>query len=298
MKIVLIGKNGQLGWELQQILPALGEVIALSRSDLDLSVPDTIQKTVTELKPQLIVNAAAYTEVDLAESQIDLATNINALAPGILAEVSCSIGAVFIHYSTDYVFDGKLERPYNESDPVNPLNMYGKSKYQGEENIKQVGDAYLIFRTSWVYSMRGNSFVNKVLGWSRKNTTLKIVSDQISSPTWARALAEATNSALVENSIDLLETIREKHGVYHLAGSGYTSRYEWATQILANDPNQAEQVVQAIEPVSSDEFPTPALRPLFTALDCSKFEQIFGLRLPKWEESLQKAMAKQTAVTK
>jgi dTDP-4-dehydrorhamnose reductase len=171
MKIVLIGKNGQLGWELQQILPALGEVIPLSRSDLDLSVPDTIQKTVTELKPHLIVNASAYTEVDLAESQIDLAMNVNALAPGILAELACKTGAVFIHYSTDYVFDGKLERPYTESDPVNPVNMYGKSKHQGEENIKQAGDAYLIFRTSWVYSLRGNSFVNKVLGWSRKNTS-------------------------------------------------------------------------------------------------------------------------------
>ena len=298
MKIVLIGKNGQLGWELQQMLPALGEVMALSRSDLDFSAPDTIRKTVTELKPNLIINAAAYTEVDLAESQVNLAMNVNAVAPGILAELSRRMGAVFIHYSTDYVFDGKLERPYNESDPVNPLNMYGRSKHQGEENIKQAGDAYLIFRTSWVYSLRGNSFVNKVLGWSRKNTTLKIVSDQISNPTWARALAETTNSALVENSIDLLERTREKRGMYHLAGSGYTSRYEWAKHILANDPNQAEQLVQAIEPVSSDEFPTPALRPLFTALDCSKFEQIFGLRLPKWEESLQQAMAKPNTVRK
>lgn len=290
MRIVLIGKNGQLGWELQRTLPVLGEVTALSRNDLDLSAPDTIQKTITELKPDLIINAAAYTEVDLAEAQPDLAMSINALAPGVLSDVSKKLRAAFIHYSTDYVFDGHSERPYTENDPPSPTNLYGKSKYLGEENIRQAGDAYMIFRTSWVYSMRGNNFVNKVLGWSRKNTTLKIVSDQISNPTWARMLAEVTSSLLAGNRIGLLEKVREARGVYHLAGSGYTSRYEWAKHILANDPNRTEQLVQAIKPVSSDEFPTTALRPLFTALDSTKFVEYFGLRSPKWEESLRLAM--------
>ena len=290
MRIVLIGKNGQLGWELQRTLPILGEVIALGRNDLDLSIPNSIPKIITTLKPDLIINAAAYTEVDLAETQPDRAMTINALTPGVLAEVARKLGAVFIQYSTDYVFDGKSERPCTENDLPNPINAYGKSKYRGEENIKQAGDAYLIFRTSWVYSMRGNSFVSKVLGWARKNTILKIVSDQISNPTWARMLAEVTSAALARNHSQLLETVREKRGVFHLAGGGFTSRYEWAKQILVNDSSRTEQLVQAIEPVSSAEFPTPALRPGFTALDCTKFVENFGLQMPGWEKSLQLAM--------
>lgn len=291
MRIVLIGRNGQLGWELQQTLPALGKVIALSRAELDLAVSDSIAKTLTDLRPDLILNASAYTEVDLAESQVELAVQVNANAPGVLAEVAHRLGAVLIHYSTDYVFDGQGTRPYTENDPTNPVNVYGKSKYQGEQNIQQAGDAYLILRTSWVYSLRGNSFVNKVLGWARKNPTLKIVSDQVSNPTWARALAEVTASALGANKSGLLEKIRERRGLYHLAGGGFTSRYEWAKRILALDPHRTEQLVQSIEPVSSLEFPTPALRPLFTALDCALFEQTFGLQMPAWGDTLKRALA-------
>ncbi len=290
MKIVLIGKNGQLGQEFQRILPALGELLALGRADLDVSDPHAVQKTLLELQPNLIINASAYTEVDLAETQIELATNINAIAPGIMAEAARKLNAVFIHYSTDYVFDGKNNIPYTETDPAKPLNVYGKSKLMGEENIKQAGDAYLILRTSWVYSLRGNSFVNKVLGWSRKNKTLKIVSDQISSPTWARMLAQTTTEAIATSQINLLDHIRERRDIYHLAGSGYTSRYEWAKQILTYDSKPTEQLVQTIEPVSSLEFPTPAVRPLFSALNCGKFTETFGLRLPNWAESLQQAL--------
>lgn len=291
MRVVLLGKNGQLGWELQRTLPVLGEVIALGRDELDLAAPDAIRKTILELKPDLIVNASAYTEVDLAESDVRLAMQVNAEAPGVLAEAAHRTGAVFIHYSTDYVFDGNGTRPYAETDPTNPINKYGQSKCLGEQNIQQAGDVYLILRTSWVYSLRGNSFVNKVLGWSRKNKTLKIVSDQISNPTWARLLAEVTSSVLIEHRRELLEKIREKSGIYHVAGGGYTSRYEWAKDILANDPNRTEQLVQAIEPARTSDFPTPAQRPLFSALDCSKFEKTFGIRLPSWKTSLRTAMA-------
>lgn len=290
MKIVLIGKNGQLGWEFQRTLPGLGEVIALGREELDVSDHASLQKTLIELRPNLIINASAYTEVDLAETQVELATSINAVAPGVMAEAARQIQAVFIHYSTDYVFDGKNNRPYTENDRTNPLSVYGKSKLMGEENIKRSGDAYLILRTSWVYSLRGNSFVNKVLGWSRKNKTLKIVSDQISSPTWARLLAETTSHAIAACKENPLDGIRQRRGVYHLTASGYTSRYEWARRILAHDPNPTEQLVETIEPVPSGEFPTPAARPLFSALDCGKFFNEFDLRLPNWEESLQLAM--------
>lgn len=293
MKIVLIGKNGQLGWEFQQLLPALGEMVALGREDLDVSNPDAVQKTLLELQPNLIINTSAYTEVDLAETQRELAEKINALAPASMAEAARKLGAVFIHYSTDYVFDGKASQPYSEQAATNPLNVYGSSKLLGETHIQQSGDAYLILRTSWVYSLRGNSFVNKVLGWSRKNKSLKIVSDQIGCPTWARMLATLTCQAVFNNGGDLFDSLRARRGIYHLAGSGYTSRFEWAQQILANDPKRTEQLVQTLEPVSSLEFPTPAVRPLFSALNCEKFAAAFGLRPPHWEESLKLAVVEQ-----
>ena len=290
MRIVIFGKNGQLGWEFQRILPILGEVIALGRHEVDVSNLQNVKETLGELKPNLIINTSAYTEVDRAETEAELAMKVNALAPAVMAEAARKNGAVLIHYSTDYVFDGTSDIPYTELDPTNPLNVYGQSKLMGEENIKQAGDAYLILRTSWVYSLRGNSFVNKVLSWARKNETLKVVSDQIGSPTWARMLAGITSLMLAQNNTDLLEIIRERRGVYHVAGSGFTSRYEWAKQILANDPNLREQVVRSLEPALSKDFPTPATRPLFSALDCTRFEDTFGLQLPSWDSALKLAM--------
>jgi dTDP-4-dehydrorhamnose reductase len=290
MRILLFGKNGQLGWEFSNTLPALGEVIALGQSDLDISDTPALQNTLNQLRPDLIINTSAYTEVDLAETNSDKAYQINALAPGTMAESARKLGAVFIHYSTDYVFDGLSKTPYEEYDPTHPLNVYGSSKLMGEKNIAQAGDAYLILRTSWVYSMRGNSFVNKVLEWARNSKTLKIVGDQVSNPTWARALAGTTCNLLSQHKEALVERIRKERGIYHLAGSGYISRFEWARQILINASDRGGQLTHTIEPVPSDEFPTPAQRPLFTALDCSRFENVFGLRLPGWEVSLRNAM--------
>jgi len=292
MRIVLFGKNGQLGWEFQRILPILGEVIALGRDEVDVSNLQKVKETLDKLKPNLIINTSAYTEVDRAETDVESAMNINALAPAVMAEAARKQDAVFIQYSTDYVFDGKKDIPYTENDPTHPLNTYGRSKLMGEENIKQAGDAYLILRTSWVYSLRGNSFVNKVLGWARKNENLKIVSDQISGPTWARMLAGITSLMLAQNNANLLEIIRERRSVYHLAGAGYTSRYEWAKEILVNDPNRTEQIVRDLEPARSDDFPTTAVRPLFSALDCTRFEDTFGLKLPNWNSTLKLAMTR------
>lgn len=290
MNIVLFGKNGQLGSEFQKILPKLGSLTCLDYEEIDLCNIPALQQALNELKPDMIVNASAYTAVDRAETEQETAMKINALAPGVMAAWARKSGAVLIHYSTDYVFDGRKGSPYVESDTPNPLNIYGKSKLAGEENIQRAGEAYLIFRTSWVYSVGGTGFVNKVLDWARKNQTLKIVNDQISNPTWAWELAKATYQLLLLNQADLREMIRGKSGIYHLAGSGYASRYEWARQILANDPNRTEQLVQSIEPVSSGEFPTPAARPLFSALDCSKFETTFNIKMPGWKDSLQEAM--------
>lgn len=291
MKIVLFGRNGQIGWEFERCLAALGDVISLNREKLDLCHLDAVHRFLSQSKPDLIVNASAYTDVDRAETEPELVMKVNALAPGVMAEASRPLRAVLVHFSTDYVFDGRTNRPYTETDPTNPLNVYGKSKLMGEENIKQASDAFLILRTSWVYSLRGNSFVNKVLGWARKNSMLKIVDDQVGNPTWARVLAEITCLLLAQNRENLYDRIHEQSGIYHLAGSGYTSRYEWAQQILASDPRRSEQIVQTIEPGRSGDFPTPATRPLFSALDCSHFENKFGLRLPPWSSTLKLAMA-------
>jgi dTDP-4-dehydrorhamnose reductase len=291
MKIVLFGKNGQLGWELERSLPLLGDVVSFDREELDLCDLHAVQKTLYDLKPDLIINASAYTDVDRAEKETELARQVNALAPGVMAETARKLGAVLVHYSTDYVFDGKKNSPYTEDDATNPLSVYGKSKLMGEEHIQQAGGAYLILRTSWVYSLRGNSFVNKVLGWARNNSTLKIVEDQVSSPTWARALAEVTSLLLAQHRTELHEKIHDRRGIYHLAGSGHTSRYEWAKQTLANDLRRSEHMVQTIEPARTEEFPTPATRPLFSALDCTHFEKTFGLRLPAWDRTLELAMA-------
>jgi dTDP-4-dehydrorhamnose reductase len=290
MRILLFGKNGQLGTELQKSLPALGIVTSLDQEELDLCNLQALRRILQESKPHLVINASAYTAVDRAELEPDKAMTINALAPGIMAEETRNLQAVLIHYSTDYVFDGAKNTPYTEDDHTNPLNMYGKSKLAGEQNVMQVGEACLILRTSWVYSIKGTGFVSKVLEWSRNNQILKIVNDQISNPTWARDLADATFRVISAHQDNLQDFMKEKRGVYHLAGGGYTSRYEWAREILANDPKRTEQLVRILEPASSKEFPTPAIRPLFSALDCSKFKNTFGFSLPPWKESLRQAM--------
>ncbi len=287
MRILLLGKNGQLGWELARCLPPLGEVVALDYPEINLAVPDSIRDVIRQVQPELIVNATAYTAVDQAESQWDLSYTINGSAPGILAEEARSLHAALIHYSTDYVFDGEKGQPYCESDSPEPLNVYGKSKLRGEQAIQAAGRAYLILRTAWVYSLRGDSFVRKVLQWARQSDTLRVVEDQVSNPTWARMLAEATALLLARG----MGTIHEHTGLYHLAGSGYASRLDWAREILRLDPKRGEQSVKAVVPALTSDFPTPAPRPLFSALDCSLFQETFGIALPPWEVALQLAMA-------
>ena len=290
MKVLLLGKTGQLGWELQRALQPLGEVIALDCPEIDLANAASLRATIRQQRPELIVNATAYTAVDKAESESELAHAINAVGPGVLAEEARALNAVLIHYSTDYVFDGAKGQPYVESDAPNPLSVYGQSKLAGEQAIQSVGGAYLIMRTAWVYSTRRDSFVAKVLQWARKNEHLKIVSDQVSNPTWARMLAETTALLLAQSGPDRAAYFNEKRGLYHLAGSGYASRFEWAQRILENDPHKDEQITRALEPAAPADFPTPAPRPLFSALDCARFEQTFGLRLPEWQTALRLAM--------
>ena len=290
MKFLLLGKNGQLGWELQRCLPSLGTVIAVDYPELDMAHGPQVRSLVKENRPDVIINATAYTAVDKAEGDEDTAMAVNAIGPGILAEETKEHNAVLIHYSTDYVFDGTKSEPYIESDPPNPINVYGQSKFEGEKNVREVDGAFLIFRTSWVYSLRQGGFVRKVLDWAREKEVLSIVSDQVGSPTWARILAEVTTQILVKAGGDPYAWINQRRGLYHLGGEGTTSRLNWAKSILKYDPKKEEQVVREIIPAKTSEFPTPARRPLHTPLNCGLFVKTFGLRLPGWEETLRLAM--------
>ena len=290
MKILLLGNTGQLGWELNRTLLTLGELTALDYPQINMADPGSLKTIIREHKPNLIINATAYTDVDKAESEPEKAMAINATGPRVLAEEALKTGAALIHYSTDYVFDGSKGTAYTEEDEPNPINMYGSSKLRGEQAIKQVGGAYLILRTAWVYSMRRTCFVTKVLEWANKQKVLRIVDDQISSPTWARMLAEATAQIIAQGRGDPVDYIKEKAGLYHLAGGGQCSRYEWAQEILRYNPKLEEPMTFEIQPAPTSDFPTQARRPLFSALNCDHFAASFRLQLPPWEMALQTAM--------
>ena len=290
MRIFLLGNTGQLGWELERCLSLLGRVLAVDYPQVNLAEPDSLLPTLRAFQPEVIINAAAYTAVDRAESESELAMAINARGPGILMEEANRAGAPLIHYSTDYVFDGSKGSPYVEEDVPNPLGVYGKSKLAGEQAVQQGDGAYLTLRTAWVYSLRRDSFVTKVLNWARSQPELKIVADQVSNPTWARLLAEMTALILAQSRGEAFGWISERKGLYHLAGDGYGSRLEWGKAILSLDPKPAEQVVKEVRPALTAEFPTPAQRPLFSALNCERFKTTFGVSLPDWKSALKLAM--------
>jgi dTDP-4-dehydrorhamnose reductase len=290
MRILLLGNTGQLGWELERTLAPLGELNACDYPAIDLADIDSFRQVIGDCRPDVLINAAAYTAVDRAESEPDQAAAVNSTAPAIMAEEAVRVRSAFIHFSTDYVFDGLKGSPYLESDPPNPLNVYGRTKLDGERQVQQVGGAYLVLRTSWVYSLRGDSFVNKVLHWARGKPPLKLVTDQVSGPTWARMLAEVTSQLITLGREDLNAWFTNYQGLYHLAGSGYCSRLDWGQQVIKLDPHREQQTVSEPQPAITSEFPTPARRPLFSALNCDHFTHTFHLRLPDWQGALKLAM--------
>lgn len=285
-KILLLGKTGQLGWELHRAMFTLGELVALDYPQVDMADPDSIHSVVDQYKPNLIVNATAYTAVNKAESEPELAMAINGIGPGILAEEALRLKAGLIHYSTDFVFDGTKGEPYSEGDQPNPINVYGQTKLAGEQAVQEIGGAYLIFRTSWVYTLRQPCFVTKVLQWAREHETMRIVDDQISSPTWARTLAEATAQVIAQGRKEPIGYLLEKSGMYHLTGGGSCTRFEWAKSILEMDPHKEEQVVTELIPVASDVFPTPAVRPHNSTLSNQKFSETFHLISGSYQKAL------------
>jgi dTDP-4-dehydrorhamnose reductase len=290
VKILLLGNTGQLGWELERTLAALGEVVALDYPSVNLLDEANTRQAVRSVTPKVIVNATGYTAVDKAESEPEIAAAINTRAPAILAEEAHALGAALIHYSTDYVFDGLKGSPYVETDTPHPLGVYARTKLEGEQTVRQTVGAFLILRLSWMYSLRRDSFVTKVLGWSRQQRSLRMVTDQIGNPIWARIAAEATAQLLAKGGVDIVPWLAERSGLYHFVGPDHASRYEWAQAILRLDPQRSEQVTEQVLPALTAEFPTPARRPLFSALDSRKFTETFGLRLPPWETALRLAM--------
>lgn len=289
-KILQIGTNGQVGWELLRTCAPLGEVVALDYPDVDLSDSDGLRELVRSVKPDIIINAAAYTNVDKAESEPEKARAINATGPGILAEEAKKLNAVLVHYSTDYVFDGTKGSPYVETDQPNPLSVYGQTKLEGEQAIAASGCVNLVLRTSWVYSMRHGGFVTKVLQWARTQEVMRVVDDQISGPTSARMLAEITALILAQGRDDVFGYLSEKGGLYHCAGGGSCSRYEWAKAILEMDPKKEEHVVKELLPAKSNDFKVPANRPMASVLTNDKLEKTFALWLPPWEVGLALTM--------
>jgi dTDP-4-dehydrorhamnose reductase len=263
MKILLLGKNGHVGWELNRTLLSLGEIIALDIDDLDLTRTHEIRQTVRTIKPNIIVNAAAYTAVDKAEVEQELAMAINGVAPGILAEEAKRCGALFIHYSTDYVFDGTKDAPYKENDKPNPVNFYGISKLAGEKAIQAVDNPFFIFRTSWVYGLRGNNFLLTMKRLAMEKEVIKVVNDQIGSPTWSRLIAEVTAQIIATKTSSVLNDLKHLQnlsGIYHLTSSGYCNRYTFAMEIIKFFTKITKKSVE-VKSISSFEYQTKAKRP-------------------------------------
>jgi dTDP-4-dehydrorhamnose reductase len=290
MKILLFGMSGQVGWELQRSLAPVGELVALSSASSEmcgnLRDPDGIARTVREVAPDVIVNAAAHTAVDKAESEPDAAAALNSVGPGVLASEAARLGALLVHYSTDYVFDGTGDRPWKESDPTGPLSVYGRTKLDGEIAIQNSGCQHLIFRTSWVFAAKGKNFAKTMLKLAADRDRLTVIADQFGAPTGAELLADVTAHA-IRHTLAFPET----SGLYHLAAGGETTWHGYAT-FVCDFARHAGVALRATEiaPVPTSAFPTPAARPLNSRMDTSKLRDTFGLRLPDWKDGVARML--------
>jgi dTDP-4-dehydrorhamnose reductase len=293
LKILLFGANGQVGWELQRSLSPLGELIALDRHSAelcgDLADLRGVAETVRQVAPDVIVNAAAYTAVDKAEGDANNAHAINAVAPGVLAQAASVAGAWLVHYSTDYVFDGSGSKPWVETDPTGPLNVYGKTKLEGEQLIARHCAKHLIFRTSWVYAARGGNFAKTMLRLAQERDTLNVINDQFGAPTGADLIADVTAHAIAQVLRQLSQA-----GLYHLVAGGETTWFDYAKHVVAQSIHAQvapEIIVKNINPVATSAFPAAAQRPHNSRLDTAKLRQTFGLRLAPWQQGVARMLA-------
>jgi dTDP-4-dehydrorhamnose reductase len=283
-KLLVIGKIGQVGWELRRTLAPLGSLVCVDFPEIDLTDPGSIRKWVRETSPSVVINAAAYTAVDKAETESERCHKINGIAPGLLAEEAKKLGALLVHYSTDYVYDGSKSQPYIETDVPNPLSSYGRSKLAGDQAIIASGVAHIIFRLCWVYGARGQNFMLTIMRLAREREKLRIVSDQFGCPSWSRMIAETTTLAL--KTVLAAPSPAQFTGIYHLAASGHTTWHGFASSIVDLMPADQKKCRQ-VEPITTAEYPLPARRPAYSVLSCEKLKRTFGLQLPTWNESLR-----------
>ena len=279
MRTLVFGNNGQVGTHLLRVLPALGETVAVGREQADLTDPAALESVIADARPDVVINAAAYTAVDKAESEPELALAVNGEAPGIMARAAKRAGAVFVHYSTDYVFDGTAAAPYGEDSPTHPLGVYGRTKRAGEQAVAGAGARSLVFRTAWVYSLHGHNFLNTMLRLAKERDHLRVVDDQVGSPTFAGAIADATVAVLtkMQNGAGADAT-----GVYHMTCAGQTSWCGFARRIFELAGVNSVQV----DAITTADYPTPAARPAYSVLSNAKLAQVFDVRLPSWEQAL------------
>ncbi len=283
-RILLFGEQGQVAWELRRTLAPMADLTCVGRTEVDLADPAAIRRAIAAAAPEVIVNAAAYTAVDKAETETALATQINADAPGVMAAEAARRGALLVHYSTDYVFAGTKGTPYTEDDPTGPLGAYGRTKLAGEEAVRAAGGSHLIFRLCWVYGNRGANFLLTMQRLARERDEVRVVADQRGCPTWSRMIAEATAQAL--RCLHTREDARAVSGTYHLCASGQTSWHEFARAIIDAVPAERRRC-REVRAITTAEYPTPARRPAYSVLETTKLERVFGLRLPDWRESLR-----------
>lgn len=295
MKILLLGKEGQVGWELHRVLSTMGDLVASEQHELDLEYLDGVRRWVRQHAPDIIVNAAAYTAVDRAESEPEKAHRINAEAVGLIAEEAHRLNAWLVHYSTDYIFDGEKTSPYEEDDPANPLSVYGRTKFEGEERIREQHAKHMIFRTSWVYTARGKNFIKTILRLAKEKERLEIIADQHGAPTSAELIADVT--ALALHRVGHMESSTGVAGTYHLVAQGETSWHGYAQYVL----NVAREVgvslkaaPEEVYPIPTEAYPLPAKRPLNSRLSASKLTRTFRVHLPDWRDHVRRVIQELT----
>ena len=294
LRILVTGALGQVGWELQRSLAGLGEITAVDLAELDIANADAVRAFIARLRPDVLVNPAAYTAVDKAEAQPDIAMAVNGVAPGVMAEEMAKLGGLMIHYSTDYVFDGTRQGAWVEEDVPNPLSVYGRTKLAGEQAVRAAGGAHLIFRTSWVYGLRGGNFMLTMIRLAKERDELRVVADQHGAPTWCRTLAEGTAEVVRRNwtAGDSRERLRrELSGVYHFTNGGVTTWHGFAQAIVAGAPELADRRHVKVTPITTADYPLPAPRPANSLLDNSRLVRTFGLRQVDWTEALGACLA-------